>query len=459
MRVGGLLKSGIKGLDEAVGGLPDRGVVVIAGGPGIGKTVMAAQFIYNGAVMFGERGVYASFSESKEEFYGNMLAFGMNFDELEKKGLFRFLSLMVLSKESLVSCMDEILEALTAAKARRVVLDSINAVTCMMDDGEVRRFVQLLRALIKNTGAVCFLIYEASSEAKSEELGPIAFMADTVLLLRWREEENVKVRELEVLKSRGSPVEKGFYDFDVDRKHGGEWVIAPPRTIPSEGDEVVSTGLEWLNNAIGGGLRRGSFTLVKGETGAGKTCLCVQLAASMFSTGRRCIYVSTEEGEGVARLLRSFKLNVECGSEQLKIMGITPEEYDAQRIYSFFDNLVCNEKPDLLVIDSLTPFRRSLPQARFYRFLRFIQLLARTKGVAVVATFSFSLIEEAMETDMLGLFDNLLVLRNAPTDGAPHKLLFLVKVRGGEHRRTPLRIEVTSRGVRPVSEEGLMPAT
>lgn len=452
------MRSGVKGLDEAMGGLPDGGIVVVAGGPGIGKTVMAAQFVYNGAVMFGDRGVYASFSESKEEFYGNMLTLGMDFEELERKGMFRFLSLMILGKDSFTRCMDELLDSLAATKARRVVLDSINAATVVMDEAEARRFIQLLRALMKSIGAVCFLLCETSSEAKSEELGSVAFMADVVLLLRWKEEENVKVRELEVLKVRGFPVEKNSYEFDVDRRHGGVWVIVPPKTIPGEGDGLVPTGLDWLDGAIGGGLRRGSLTLIKGETGAGKTCLCAQLAVNVAKAGKRCIYISTEEGGSVARLVRGFGLNAERGEERLKIMGIAPEEYGVQRIYSLLDSLVCNEKPDLLIVDSLTPFRHSVPQSRFYKLLRFLQLLARANGVTVIATFTLSLIEEAMETDMLGLFDNLLVLRNVPTDGAPHRLLFLVKVRGGDHRKTPLRLEITSKGVRAASEESCMPA-
>lgn len=453
------MRSGIQGLDEAMGGLPDRGIVIVAGGPGIGKTVMAAQFVYNGAVMFGEKGVYASFSESKEEFYGSMLTLGMDFNELERRGMFRFLSLMVSDKNSFTRCIDEILESLAATKARRVVFDSINATTSLMDDVEARRFIQLLRVMMKNAGVVCFLIYETSNEVKSEELGPVAFMADAVLLLKWRDEENFKVRELEILKARGLPVEKGFYEFDVDRKHGGVWVITPPKTIPGRGGEVLSTGMEWLDAAIGGGLRRGSLTLIKGETGAGKTCLCAQLAAGMSSTGRLCVYVSTEEGEDVAWLIKGFGLNAEDVDARIKTVSIVPEEHSVQRIYSFFDSILCGEKPDLLVIDSLTPFRRSVQQERFYKLLRFLQLLARANGVVVVATFSLSLIEEAMETDMLGLFDNLLILRNIPTNGAPHKLLFPVKVRGSDHRKTPIRLEVTGRGMKPVSEESLMPAT
>lgn len=455
----GLLKSGIRGLDDVAGGFPDRGIVVIAGGPGIGKTVMAAQFVYNGAVMFGDRGVYVSFSESKEEFYGNMLAFGMDFDELERKGLFRFLSLMILGgKNSFTRCMDEVFESIAAIKAKRVVLDSINAVTFAMSDEEARRFANVLRTLMKNMDAVCFLVYETSSEVKSEELGPIAFAADMVLLLRWKEEEGVKVRELELLKTRGAPVEKASYEFDVDREHGGVWVIALPKSIPDVGSEVVSTGLNWFDSAVGGGLRRGSLTLIKGETGSGKTCLSAQIAIGIASAGKRCVYVSTEDGESVARIIKGFNPDAELEDERLNVVSIVPEEYGVQRIYSFFDNIVRKRRPDLLVIDSLTPFKHSLPQARLYKFLRFLQLLARVNGLIVIATLTLSLIEEALETDILGLFDNMLILRNMPTDGAPHRLLFIVKVRGSDHRKTPIRLEVTSKGVTCVSEESLMPA-
>src|SRR6056297_599808 len=83
--------TGINGLDEALyGGFPVGTVAIISGGPGCGKTLIGAEYLYYGMTKCQEPGIYVSLGESKEEFYANTRPFGWNFQELEKQNLFRF---------------------------------------------------------------------------------------------------------------------------------------------------------------------------------------------------------------------------------------------------------------------------------------------------------------------------------------------------------------------------------
>ncbi|MHA1584247.1 MAG: ATPase domain-containing protein [Promethearchaeota archaeon] len=83
--------TGITGLDDALqGGFPNKAVCIISGGPGCGKTLLGAEFLYNGITKYNEPGIYISLGESKEEFFMNTRAFGWNFEELEKEGKFAF---------------------------------------------------------------------------------------------------------------------------------------------------------------------------------------------------------------------------------------------------------------------------------------------------------------------------------------------------------------------------------
>jgi len=309
--------------------------------------------------------------------------------------------------------------------------------------------------------ALCVLVCETSSEAKSDELGSLGFVSDVIILLRWREEGAWRVKELEVLKVRGVPVEKGIYEFDIDRKHGGLWVISPPKPALRGGRwERVATGVEWLDDALQGGLYRGSLTMVKGESGTGKTCLCIHIAANSASRGEKCVYVSTEESEDeVYHLLEEFGFNLESIKGGMRVIRLMPDESSPSRLYSFFDCLVDEEKPSILVIDSLTPFKYAMSHERFYKFLRYMQSLVKANRFVLVATSTLSLIEETVETDIIGLFDNLFILRHALTDGAPHKTLFIVKARSSDHQKTPLRFEVTTQGIRTVGERAPMTAT
>jgi circadian clock protein KaiC len=61
------IPSGINGLDEITGGLPKKRIILVAGGPGTGKSLFGLHFLVSGAMDFDEPGVFVSFEESEEE--------------------------------------------------------------------------------------------------------------------------------------------------------------------------------------------------------------------------------------------------------------------------------------------------------------------------------------------------------------------------------------------------------
>ena len=77
---------GIVELDEVLGGgFPARSLILLTGNGGSGKTILSTQFLYNGAVKYGEKGVYVSFAENREDFYRNMLSLGMDMRSLSAR--------------------------------------------------------------------------------------------------------------------------------------------------------------------------------------------------------------------------------------------------------------------------------------------------------------------------------------------------------------------------------------
>ncbi|MEM3466274.1 MAG: ATPase domain-containing protein, partial [Candidatus Jordarchaeales archaeon] len=123
------VKSGVNGLDDLFGGGFDPGsVILLSGPPGSGKSVMSAQFIYNGAVKYGEAGLYVNFSESRGDFMRNMARFRMDFNRLEEEGLFRFIDAYnVFNRRSLDLILSHVLDELASLRVRRMVLDSVNS--------------------------------------------------------------------------------------------------------------------------------------------------------------------------------------------------------------------------------------------------------------------------------------------------------------------------------------------
>jgi circadian clock protein KaiC len=155
--------SGIDGLDELVGGgFPRSGLIVLAGNPGTSKTIFSAQFLYRGAVDQGERGVYVSFAEDKDQFYRNMKALGLDFERLEKEGLFSFLDMLTVREAGISPVLELIISKIAELGAKRLVIDSFSAMAQAFEKPHDARIVlhTILGRVARSVGCTTLLIVE-----------------------------------------------------------------------------------------------------------------------------------------------------------------------------------------------------------------------------------------------------------------------------------------------------------
>ena len=125
------VKTGIPGMDEILhGGIPERNVVLLSGGPGTGKSIFSQQFLWNGLKM-GEPGIYVALEEHPIQVRGNMKEFGWDVRKYEEEGLFAMV------------------DAFTAGigKSREYERYIVHDLT------DVREFIDVLRTAVKDTGA------------------------------------------------------------------------------------------------------------------------------------------------------------------------------------------------------------------------------------------------------------------------------------------------------------------
>ena len=121
------VKFGIQGLDKALnGGIPKGNLVLVSGGAGTGKTTFSLQFLVNGALLFGEKGLYISTEQNVSELRKAAANFGWKLEELEKSGMIRLKYLNILKGDSFlknirVECED--------FQPKRVVIDSLTTLT------------------------------------------------------------------------------------------------------------------------------------------------------------------------------------------------------------------------------------------------------------------------------------------------------------------------------------------
>jgi circadian clock protein KaiC len=261
-----LQPTGIEGLDQLLGGgIPRGSVVLVAGNPGTGKTTFAAKFLYEGAKA-GEPGIYVSFVEPRRDFVANMKRLGMDFEELERKGLFYFMeALTVGDREALSSLLDEILTKAMEVGAKRIAIDSVSAILQILRSAHAAREVlhNFFLRVAKSMGVTTILIAELPIGAHTVGFGIEEFIVDGVIILKMRLEKGRIVRFMELRKMRGAPLTLAELTFRITPGAGIE-VRVPvlPEKVPSlDHDKLYGTGVEEMDKWFLGGFPKGSQVL------------------------------------------------------------------------------------------------------------------------------------------------------------------------------------------------------
>jgi len=231
--------TGIEGLDELIsGGFPQGRVILVLGGPGSGKTILASQFLYKGISERNENAVFVSLDESKDHYYQEMLKFGWDFKKAEDEGKFLFvdatrLSRLAIIKEKMLKeeasslrgkqlQIDKLVEELQVriqqVNAKRVALDTLAALFYRFTDPIERRTagVDLIEAL-SDLGATTIVTSELSHLSLERDLSDEEFLVHGVIMLQTLFSGGTATRAVQVEKMRGVSVNTNLVPYSIDK--------------------------------------------------------------------------------------------------------------------------------------------------------------------------------------------------------------------------------------------------
>ena len=222
---------GITGLDKMLdGGLITGSITLLQGAPGTGKTTVGMQFLHEGVKKYDEAGLLITFEQFPHTLYRDGLAHGWNLRELEQEGMLRvvFTSPQVFFS-SLQSPISPINSAIRDMGVKRAVIDSVTQFqTLSRDPVELRAYYNHLINGLRREGITSLLLSEDSGpDFVRSDRGRLAFVVDSVLLLRYVEIDSVMQRAVAVLKTRGSDHDSSIRRFEIRR--GGMVVHEPFR--------------------------------------------------------------------------------------------------------------------------------------------------------------------------------------------------------------------------------------
>ena len=299
-------RTGVPGLDDVLsGGLAEGHVFLLEGEPGTGKTTIALRFLLEGAEA-GERCLYITLSETEQELRDGATSHGWkigeNIEVFELAPAESLLdadqhqTLLYSSDLELVEAITKIFEAFERVKPSRVVLDSLSEIRLLAQSSlRYRRQMLALKHYFARHGATVLLLDDRTSEANDKT--PHSVVHGVIQLQELAPDYGAERRRLRVSKYRGQRFRGGYHDFAINT--GGVSVF--PRLVAAEhraafSRSLVLSGVTELDALLGGGIERGSSTLILGPAGTGKSTFALQFVHAACKRGEKAaVFVFDEE--------------------------------------------------------------------------------------------------------------------------------------------------------------------
>lgn len=455
-------RTGIQGLDDVLGGgLPRDHIYLVEGDPGSGKTTLALQFLLEG-VRAGEQALHITLSETADEVKTIAEAHGWSLDGLAMFELSALEAQMRVDAENtvfhpsdveLTETTRAVLSYISSVKPQRVVFDSLSELRLLAQSQlRYRREVLNLKTYFSKARATVVMLDDRTSDPNDMQLQSIAH--GVISLQQQAPEYGADRRRIRVVKLRGIPFQTGFHDFDLST--GGLTVY--PRLVAADHKKpfksaLVPSGLDSLDAMLGGGLDRGTSTLLMGPTGIGKSVIVARYAVAAAMRGEKVAIFAFDELRQIT-ISRADSLGMEMSkyvdNGQITIQQIDPAEMGPGEFSARIQTLV-EAGVRMIAIDSLNGYLLSMPAERYmyihlHELLAYLGQLGITTLMAMAQAGIVGAIQSPVEVSYIA--DCVMLLRYFEAAGRVRKAISVVKKRTGHHEDTIRELSIDqNRGV------------
>lgn len=454
-------RTGIPGFDEITrGGLPAGRPTLICGSAGAGKTLFAMEFLVRGALMYEEPGVFMSFEESDEELATNVASLGFDLNQLvaDRKLL---LDYVFIERSEIEETGEYDLEALflrlghaiDSIGAKRVVLDTLEALfSALPNEAIVRAELRRLFRWLKEKGVTAVITCERG-EQKLTRYGLEEYVADCVILLDHRVQNQISTRRMRIVKYRGTSHGTNEYPFFIDDKGFSVLPITSLGLSHKAPTEHISSGIARLDTMLDGqGFYRGSSILVSGTAGTGKSTLAAHFIEAACRRGERALFFAFEESQDqIIRNMRSVGIDLEKFVKKglLKFHNARSSSWGMEIHLALIQKAVTEFNPTVVVVDPITNFLGVADvietKSMLTRLIDFLKVRQIT-GMFTSLTSAEVAIENSV-VDVSSLMDAWLLVRTIESNGERNRGLYILKARGIAHSNQVREFLLTEHGI------------
>jgi circadian clock protein KaiC len=461
--------TGVAELDLVLGGgLPAGSLVVLAGGPGTGKTILAQQICFANATPERKAIYYSTFSEPHVKLVHYLEQFDFfDADALEERVEFINLEALLLdesggSEPGLGPLVTEVVRTCFEHRPSVVVFDSAKALRDFGDEQAVRQLFYELSGLVAHTDTT--LLFLGEYAAAELEASPEFYLADGLVQLAYEPHEPLDRRWLRVVKMRGAKHLAGKHSVEI-----GDTGIAvfprlealAPKDAKPDGRRVAS-GVPGLDEMMGGGIPAGDVSAILGPSGSGKTIAALRFIAHGIEEGERCLYFSfQEDGDQLVAKAASFGWELAAAREsgQLLVHHVPQGNLDLDMLGAAVRAGLADGPVRRVAIDSLAELVFAAREVhRFPAYARTLAGFIRSAGATSLITSEVATMGPIAEPigGLSFLFHNVVLLRYIEIESELRRAVSVLKMRDSNHEKGLRLVEIDGQGFRVVDRlEGL----
>jgi len=453
--------TGIRGLDEITeGGLPHGRTSLICGNAGCGKTILGMEFLLHGALDYNEPGIFVSFEETDDDLISNFAAMGYDLKDLDAKHLLS-IEYVYIERSEIAEAGDYTLDglfirlghAIDAIGAKRVVLDTIEVLFSGLSNSAILRAeLRRLFRWLKEKGVTAIVTGERG-ELFLTRHGLEEYVADCVILLDLRVEEQIATRRLRIVKYRGSEHGANEYPFLIDQQGISILPITSLGLQHSVSTDRISSGIPRLDTMLSGaGYFRGSSILVSGTAGSGKSSVAVKFVDAACGRGESCLYFAFEESpQQIIRNMLSIGIDLTPWIDQglLHFHASRPSVHGLEMHLVTMHKLILEFSPANVVVDPISALTvvgsDKEAKSMLTRLIDFLKTRMVTTMLTGLTNAGDSL--EASNDSIPSLIDTWLSLRDIEHQGERNRGMYILKSRGMAHSNQIREFILSDRGI------------